>query len=168
VPGRPAFDVAQARKGPPHRSNGHGPTDGNQGPPYEDIEGSAGPEGPAYEEEGRSEGLPHREDDETGRPEGLPHDSTAEEEAAAPGRLTLVVSGRSGEVAPGESLLEAAERLGADIPSVCRSGVCGTCRTRLVSGQVQCTSDELTDEDRAAGYVLPCVTWAEEDCELEA
>ncbi len=86
---------------------------------------------------------------------------------AAP-RLTLVMSGHSGEVRPGECLLDAAERLGADIPFVCRSGVCGTCRTRLVSGAARCTSAELTEEDRAEGFVLPCVTWATADCALEA
>src|SRR5512140_3058212 len=68
--------------------------------------------------------------------------------AAAPegsgGRLRLAATGNSVEVAPSETLLEAAERAGASIPSFCRAGMCGTCRTRLVSGEVRCTGDGLS------------------------
>ena len=71
-------------------------------------------------------------------------------------------------VASGQTLLDAADGAGAPIPSLCRSGVCGTCRTRLVAGDVQCSSDALDARDREAGYVLPCVTWARGDCTLEA
>ena len=67
-----------------------------------------------------------------------------------------------------QTLLDAAETAGADIPTLCRAGVCGTCRTRLVSGDARCTSDALDERDREAGFVLPCVTWAQGDCALEA
>jgi ferredoxin-NADP reductase len=85
-----------------------------------------------------------------------------------PTRLRLARSDIETTVAPGESLLEAAEKAGADLPSVCRSGVCGTCRARLVSGRARCTSQTLASVERESGYVLPCVTWAEDDCILEA
>ena len=71
-------------------------------------------------------------------------------------------------VASGQTLLDAAEGAGAPIPSLCRSGVCGTCRTRLVAGDAMCSSDALDASDRETGYVLPCVTWARGDCTLEA
>jgi ferredoxin-NADP reductase len=83
-------------------------------------------------------------------------------------RLALTRSGRTVEVAGDQTLLDAAESAGAAIPTLCRAGVCGTCRTRLLSGEVQCTSDALDDRDRKAGFVLPCVTWARGDCALEA
>ena len=83
-------------------------------------------------------------------------------------RLDLVRTGRSVDVASSQTLLDAAERGGADIPTLCRAGVCGTCRTRLLSGAARCTSDALDDRDRGSGFVLPCVTWAESDCALEA
>jgi ferredoxin-NADP reductase len=86
---------------------------------------------------------------------------------AAP-TLELVRSRRSVTVPNGHSLLDAADKAGAPIPSLCRSGVCGTCRTRLISGDARCSSDALDAIDRAAGYVLPCVTWAHGDCRLEA
>jgi hypothetical protein len=83
-------------------------------------------------------------------------------------RLALTRSGRTVEVAGSQTLLDAAESAGASIPTLCRSGVCGTCRTRLVSGDARCSSDALDHRDRQAGYVLPCVTWAQGDCALEA
>ncbi len=55
-----------------------------------------------------------------------------------------------------------------EIPNLCRAGTCGTCRTRLVSGDVECTADVMDDEDRRGGYVFPCVAWAKSDCALEA
>ena len=33
-------------------------------------------------------------------------------------------------------MLEAAEAAGVAIPSLCRAGVCGTCRTRVSDGEV--------------------------------
>jgi ferredoxin len=50
----------------------------------------------------------------------------------------------------------------------CRSGVCQSCRTRVVEGRVDCRSDVLDPADRDAGFVLPCVSWAVSDCTLEA
>lgn len=67
-----------------------------------------------------------------------------------------------------QTLLEAAECCGADIPSLCRAGVCGTCRTRVISGDATCTSSILDAEDRAAGYVLACVTQVASNCAVDA
>ena len=83
-------------------------------------------------------------------------------------QLKLSRSRIDATVAPGESLLEAAEKAGAEIPSMCRTGVCGTCRTRLVSGNANCTSVALTPVERESGFILPCVTWPDGDCVLEA
>jgi ferredoxin-NADP reductase len=88
--------------------------------------------------------------------------------AAAAPTLELSRTRRTVPVASGQTLLDAAEGAGAAIPSLCRSGVCGTCRTRLVAGDAHCSSDALDAGDREAGYVLPCVTWARGDCTLEA
>ena len=95
-------------------------------------------------------------------------DAAASDTPIGSTRLELVRTGRSVEVASSQTLLDAAERAGADIPTLCRAGVCGTCRTRLLSGAARCTSDALDDRDRGSGFVLPCVTWAESDCALEA
>ncbi len=67
-----------------------------------------------------------------------------------------------------QSLLEAAETCGADIPSLCRAGVCGTCRTKVISGDTECRSSMLDADDRAAGYVLACVTQIASHCTVDA
>ncbi|HET9409296.1 MAG TPA: iron-sulfur cluster-binding domain-containing protein [Candidatus Sulfotelmatobacter sp.] len=72
-------------------------------------------------------------------------------------------------ISPDETLLQSSEKNGVLIPSGCRQGVCGTCRTRLVSGQVQMESEEaLTAELKAQGFVLPCVSRPLADVVLDA
>lgn len=82
--------------------------------------------------------------------------------------LTFERSGQRTPVDASRSLLEAAEGCGADIPSLCRAGVCGTCRTRVISGDTECTSSMLDEQDKAAGYVLACVTHIISDCTVDA
>lgn len=88
--------------------------------------------------------------------------------AGGPFTLELTVSGKTVAVPAGTTLLEAAEHAGADIPSSCRAGVCQTCRTRVVSGSVDCPADCMDDGDRREGWVYPCVAWPKSDCALEA
>jgi ferredoxin len=76
-------------------------------------------------------------------------------------------SSREVPVAAGQSLLDAAEAGGVAIDSLCRAGVCGTCRTRVMEGDVHCESTALDDNDREQGYVLACVARAESDCVVE-
>ncbi|MFI5120981.1 MAG: 2Fe-2S iron-sulfur cluster-binding protein [Thermoanaerobaculia bacterium] len=88
--------------------------------------------------------------------------------AGGPFTLELTVSGKSATIPPGATLLDAAEAAGADIPSSCRAGVCQTCRTKLVSGDVECPADCLDEADRREGWVYPCVAWPKSNCSLEA
>jgi len=98
--------------------------------------------------------------------------AAAQAPAAATGTETVSVrfasSGVTVSAPASQTLLEAAEDAGVDVPSACRSGVCQTCRTRLTSGTADCRSDVLDPDDRGAGFILPCVTWPTGDCELEA
>jgi NAD(P)H-flavin reductase/ferredoxin len=58
---------------------------------------------------------------------------------------------------PGESVLNAAQRAGLEIPFSCRKGVCGTCKGRVVCGDVRAfTGDALSPTERSAGQVLFC------------
>jgi ferredoxin-NADP reductase len=68
----------------------------------------------------------------------------------------------------GETLLDAAEAAGVSIDSLCRSGVCGTCRTRVVNGTMECGSSMLDDTDRQNGFVLACVSRPQTNCVIEA
>src|SRR5438874_2508519 len=58
---------------------------------------------------------------------------------------------------PNESVLDAAQRAGYEIPYSCRKGVCGTCKGRVVAGEVRTYSgDALGAAERDAGEVLFC------------
>jgi ferredoxin-nitrite reductase len=73
--------------------------------------------------------------------------------------VNFVQSGQSVVCSPEDSLLEVAEQAGVAIDSGCRAGSCGTCKQRLVAGEV-CYDGEpvaLDDDDRAQGYVLTCI-----------
>jgi ferredoxin-NADP reductase len=83
-------------------------------------------------------------------------------------QLRLVESGTTISASDQDTLLDACEAAGIDLPSACRAGVCGTCRARLIDGRVRCDSDFLDEADTADGYILPCVSWPESDCAMEA
>ncbi|MFI0508117.1 2Fe-2S iron-sulfur cluster-binding protein [Streptomyces sp. WSLK1-5] len=54
-------------------------------------------------------------------------------------------------------LLDELLRSHPDVPYACREGVCGSCRAKVVSGQVTADGQHALDErDRAAGYTLVC------------
>ena len=56
-----------------------------------------------------------------------------------------------------ESILNAALRVRPDVPFACAGGVCGTCRAKLVSGDVTMTENyALEPEELDRGYVLTC------------
>jgi ferredoxin-NADP reductase len=66
------------------------------------------------------------------------------------------------QIAERSTLLDVAERNDVQIPYGCREGLCGTCATRVLSGTVQMDIEAgLTEEQKNAGYVLPCVGRAE-------
>jgi len=71
--------------------------------------------------------------------------------------VTFAASNKSAPLPPKQSLLDLAESLHIPIDYDCRSGICGRCRTRLLSGQVTMpVQDALTDPDLAEGYILAC------------
>ena len=58
---------------------------------------------------------------------------------------------------PNESVLDAAQRAGLEIPFSCRKGVCGTCKGTVISGEVRAfAGDALGAAERAEGQVLFC------------
>ncbi len=63
------------------------------------------------------------------------------------------------QASAGRTLLDLAEKNGVQIPYGCRQGLCGTCATRVLSGNVAMDVEAgLTAEQKNAGYVLPCVS----------
>jgi ferredoxin-NADP reductase/DMSO/TMAO reductase YedYZ heme-binding membrane subunit len=88
------------------------------------------------------------------------------------GAVATIVFKRSGKVAelsPEQTVLEAAEATGVDIPFECRSGICGQCRTRLIAGRVTMdVQDALSAADRSKGLILACQAHATRDIEIYA
>ena len=79
-------------------------------------------------------------------------------------------SGRRFEVAEDETVLAAALRAGIGLPYGCRNGACGSCRGRIVSGQVRHGPHQakaLSAEDEARGHALFCSAHPESDLEIE-
>jgi ring-1,2-phenylacetyl-CoA epoxidase subunit PaaE len=78
----------------------------------------------------------------------------------ATARIVVVRDGVRREIDYGAgdtNLLAAAARHGLDVPYSCRSGVCATCRAKLVEGQVHMDRNfALEPADLAAGFVLTC------------
>jgi ring-1,2-phenylacetyl-CoA epoxidase subunit PaaE len=57
----------------------------------------------------------------------------------------------------GEAILDAALKLGADLPFACKGGVCATCRAKLVTGEVIMDNNyALEPEEVKNGYILTC------------
>ena len=80
-------------------------------------------------------------------------------EARTVERVVFIQSEKVCQAFAGSTLLEVAEKNGVQIPYGCRSGLCGTCCTRVLSGTVQMDVENgLTNGQINAGYVLPCVS----------
>lgn len=59
---------------------------------------------------------------------------------------------------PGQTILEAAEANGVNLAHSCRAGVCGACKMRAISGDVDMDGGHcLSGDDLAEGLVLTCV-----------
>ena len=70
------------------------------------------------------------------------------------------------QVGAEETLLSALQRADIWPPYSCRQGFCGTCRTRVLDGDVDHRDTLLTDPERAAGMMLICVSRGEHDAQL--
>ncbi|KAF8115762.1 hypothetical protein N665_0025s0213 [Sinapis alba] len=69
------------------------------------------------------------------------------------------------EVNEGSCILESAENAGMELPYSCRSGTCGTCCGKIVSGKVDQSLGSFLDEEQIQkGYVLTCIAQPLEDC----
>ena len=84
--------------------------------------------------------------------------------------LTVQPAGWQALVAPGQTLLQAARAAGLRLPSSCRNGSCRACLCQLVSGTVHYQIDwpGLLAEEKAEGWILPCVAGASSDVVIAA
>lgn len=98
--------------------------------------------------------------------------SGAGEEPPLPeGQVVTIAFQKSGTetASADQTILEAAEDAGVDISYECRSGICGQCKVKLVTGLVRMdTQDALTAADRTKGLVLACQARPTRDCTIDA
>lgn len=81
--------------------------------------------------------------------------------------LKLARSGREVAVSAGQSALEALEQAGVTLDNVCRQGVCGACRCKVLSGPIEHRDVCLSDEEHEGGKVMTvCVSRAGKDATL--
>ena len=86
-------------------------------------------------------------------------------------RITLQPSTRTFDVAADESILNAAIRAGIGLPYGCKDGACGSCKCKLLEGQVRHNAyadKALSADEAAAGLILSCVAVPQSDCVVEA
>nr|WP_317618831.1 MULTISPECIES: 2Fe-2S iron-sulfur cluster-binding protein [unclassified Laspinema] len=75
-----------------------------------------------------------------------------------PAVIAFVKSGKTISCDDAAPILEIAEREGIELDSSCRGGTCGTCKQKLLSGEVRYENEPqaLSDRDRQQGYILAC------------
>ena len=101
----------------------------------------------------------------------LSGDCIMSEPAKVKYKLTLDIHGyrRTIDCLANESLEWAIERAGIKAPTHCRSGECGWCHARLVSGEVFVPerADGRRGADLKFGWLHPCASFPRSDVELE-
>ncbi|WP_194720982.1 2Fe-2S iron-sulfur cluster-binding protein [Noviherbaspirillum malthae] len=90
------------------------------------------------------------------------------EAAAAPFTVRIEPAGWEFSTGGEQSLMAAARAAKIALPASCRNGTCRTCLCKLVSGQIRYGIDwpGVSREEKAEGYILPCVAHAESDVVL--
>jgi ferredoxin-NADP reductase/DMSO/TMAO reductase YedYZ heme-binding membrane subunit len=83
--------------------------------------------------------------------------------------LTFARSAKTVPLTPEKCLLELGEEIGLNLDYECRSGICGRCKARLISGSVTMeVQDALDDADRSQNFILLCQAKSSGDVTIEA
>lgn len=83
--------------------------------------------------------------------------------------IVHISSGKSFAVSEGDNILGGALIAGVTLPYSCRTGRCGTCKARVVSGATVASLDEtgLSETEARTGWVLTCARSAVTDVMLD-
>lgn len=93
-------------------------------------------------------------------------DTAAADSAAF--NVEFTKSGRTVVCPPGQKLLAVARAAGLRLPSSCAKGMCGTCKSRLISGEVHMVhGGGIRQREIDQGYILPCCSTPLSDLVIE-
>ena len=84
-------------------------------------------------------------------------------------KVILKNSGNSFEMRPSQSVLAAAIDAGINLPYGCRNGACGSCKAKLITGEVTHTdyqASAMSEAELKAGNILLCCAYAQTDLML--
>jgi len=84
--------------------------------------------------------------------------------------ITALPSGRKVTAKPGDTILEAALRVGFNLPYHCRDGACGACKGKILKGAVDYgvyQTGVLTNAEKEEGKALFCCAKPLSDVEIE-
>jgi glycine betaine monooxygenase B len=100
-------------------------------------------------------------------PFGAEGDAQGEVAEALPVRFSS--SGVEASCEPGQTILQTARASGVRIAAACEFGLCGTCKVRKLSGEVEMNHNGgILDDEIAEGYILACCTKPLSGIEIEA
>lgn len=101
-------------------------------------------------------------------PVAAPVEAASPVEQTAP-TVTFGRSGREVQCPLGMTVLEAAASAGVSLPSSCGGGLCGTCKSGLLSGRVEMSHQGgIRPREIAAGKFLPCCSTPDGDIVVDA
>ena len=87
-----------------------------------------------------------------------------------PRQITIKPSDHSFSCDDGDTVLQAALASDLMIPYGCRNGACGTCKGRIIAGEVDYGAHQattLTDQEKSKGFALFCVAKPKTDLVIE-
>ena len=86
--------------------------------------------------------------------------SSIEENTEIISNVTVIMDGDEFEYqlsSKGESILDSAMDVGADVPFSCKGGVCCTCKAKVIEGKAIMTENyALSEEEVNEGFILTC------------
>ena len=71
--------------------------------------------------------------------------------------VEILSTGQKISLTRAESIIDALARMGIEVPTSCQSGLCGTCKTRYISGDVD-HGDCILSEAEHEEYLTPCIS----------
>ena len=97
------------------------------------------------------------------------HATTEQQTGANIPPVSFARSDKSASLPPDKTILDIADEIGVPIDNSCRVGTCGTCRVKLLSGQVtMAVEDGLEPGDKEQGIILACQAKSTGACVVDA